>query len=218
VLAITSGQEKLGKGPAGMYDNRNRLNKGRAVVGNDLTTKVYPTDVIPEKNVQVRKFEYRPNNFMAAKSDHNQMHENDQNQNFAASPERLNDSDGDELEIELTEEEFHYAVEMTEQSIKRLTKAHLIDLKNMIRPHSLIEKVLQMVCILKGCVAPSWTLAREMMSSMTFKLELVLMDPTRIKPSLIRKVVKILNKYHAYLTPNVSFVIVHPCLEHCQDQ
>lgn len=123
---------------------------------------------------------------------------------FAASPERIGDSDGDELEIELTEEEFHYAVEMTEQSIKRLTKAHLIDLKNMIKPHSLIEKVLQMVCILKGCVAPSWTLAREMMSSMTFKLELVLMDPTRIKPSLIRKVIKILNKYHTYLTPNVS--------------
>jgi len=108
------------------------------------------------------------------------------------------------LEIELTEEEFHYAVEMTEQSIKRLTKAHLIDLKNMIKPHSLVEKVLQMVCILKGCIAPSWTLAREMMSSMTFKLELVLMDPTRIKTSLIKKVIKILNKYHQYLTPNVS--------------
>jgi hypothetical protein len=96
---------------------------------------------------------------------------------------------------------------MTEQSIKRLTKAHLIDLKNMIKPHGLVEKVLQMVCILKGCIAPSWTLAREVMSSMTFKLELVLMDPTRIKPSLIRKVVKILNKYHAYLTPNVSVSI-----------
>ena len=47
-----------------------------------------------------------------------------------------------------------------------------------------------MVCILKGCIAPSWTLAREMMASMTFKLELILMDPTRIKPSLIRKVIK----------------------------
>lgn len=59
-----------------------------------------------------------------------------------------------------------------------------------------------MVCILKGCIAPSWTLAREMMASMTFKLELILMDPTRIKPSLIRKVIKILNKYHNQLTPN----------------
>lgn len=50
-----------------------------------------------------------------------------------------------------------------------------------------------MVCILKGCVAPSWTLARELMSGMTFKLELVLMDPTRIKQSLIKKVIKTLN-------------------------
>jgi hypothetical protein len=82
---------------------------------------------------------------------------------------------------------------MTEQSIKRLTKAHLIDLKNMVKPQFLIEKVLLMVCILKGCVAPSWTLARELMSSMTFKLELVLMDPTRIKQSLIKKVIQILN-------------------------
>jgi len=69
-----------------------------------------------------------------------------------------------------------------------------------------------MVCILKGCVAPSWTQARELMASMTFKLELVLMDPTRIKASLIRKVVKILNRYHAYLTPNVSENKIN-CLE-----
>lgn len=77
-----------------------------------------------------------------------------------------------------------------------------------------------MVCILKGCVAPSWTLARELMASMTFKLELVLMDPTRIKPSLIRKVVKILNKYHSYLTPNVSLIINNNCykLEHRKNQ
>ena len=44
---------------------------------------------------------------------------------------------------------------MTEQSIKRLTKAHLIDLKNMIKPHSLIEKVLQMMRRCAGrCAGP----------------------------------------------------------------
>ena len=97
------------------------------MLGNDLTTKVYPTDVIPEKNMQVRRFEYRPNNFMAAKADFQQSKiPSESNQysqiqdvgghgsGFAASPERIGDSDGDELEIELTEEEFHYAVEMTE--------------------------------------------------------------------------------------------------------
>jgi len=69
----------------------------------------------------------------------------------------------------------------------------------------LVEKVLNMVCILKGSVAPSWTMAREMMSSMTFKLELVLLDATRIKQSLIKKVIRILNSNHSQLTPDVSY-------------
>lgn len=99
----------------------------------------------------------------------------------------------EDLEIELNEEEFHYAVEMTEASIRRLTKAHIIDLRNIVKPHHLVEKVLNMVCILRGCIAPNWTMARELMSSMTFKLELVLLDASKIKPSLIRRVIKILN-------------------------
>ena len=75
----------------------------------------------------------------------------------------------------------------------------------MVKPHYLVEKVLAMVLILKGSVAPSWTLARELMASMTFKLELVLLDPTRIKQSLIKKVIRILNNYNQQLTPDVSF-------------
>jgi hypothetical protein len=53
----------------------------------------------------------------------------------------------------------------------------------MVKPQFLIEKVLNMVCILKGCIAPSWILAREILSSMTFKIELVLLDATKIKTS-----------------------------------
>ena len=108
----------------------------------------------------------------------------------------------DELEIELTEDEFYYAVEMTEASIRRLTKAHIIDLRNIVKPHHLVEKVLNMVCILRGCIAPNWTMAREMMSSMTFKLELVLLDATKIKQSLVKRVVKVLNNFHKHLTPD----------------
>lgn len=74
------------------------------------------------------------------------------------------------------EDEFNYAVKMTEHSIRRLTKGHIIELRNQVKPHLLVEKVMSMVCILRGCIAPSWTLAREMMSSMTFKMELMLMD------------------------------------------
>lgn len=108
----------------------------------------------------------------------------------------------DELEIELTEDEFQYSVEMTEASIRRLTKAHIIDLRNIVKPHHLVEKVLNMVCILRGSIAPNWTMAREMMSSMTFKLELVLLDASKIKQSLIKRVIKILNNFQKHLTPD----------------
>lgn len=58
-----------------------------------------------------------------------------------------------------------------------------------------------MVCILKGCVAPNWTMARELMNSMTFKLELMLMDPSQIKQNLVRRVLRILNNNQKQLTP-----------------
>ena len=93
---------------------------------------------------------------------------------------------------------------MTETSIRKLTKAHIIDLRNIVKPNHLVEKVMNMVCILRGCIAPNWTMAREMMSSMTFKLELVLLDATKIKQSLIKKVIKILNNHSKHLTPDVS--------------
>lgn len=99
----------------------------------------------------------------------------------------------EELEVELTLEEFQYAVKMTDVSIRQLTKQHIINLRKQVRPHTLVEKTLNLVCLLRGCVAPSWTMARELMKSMTFKLELMLMDPSNIKPSLIRKVLTMLN-------------------------
>lgn len=69
-------------------------------------------------------------------------------------------------------------MKMTDVSIRQLNKKHISTLRKQIRPHPLVEKVLKMVCILRGCVAPNWTMARDLMSSMTFKLELMLMNPT----------------------------------------
>ena len=34
------------------------------------------------------------------------------------------------MEIELTEDEFNFAVKMTEHAIRKLTKAHIIELRN----------------------------------------------------------------------------------------
>ena len=77
----------------------------------------------------------------------------------------------------------------------------MINLRKQVKPNHLVEKVLKMVCILRGCVAPNWTMARELMNSMTFKLELMLMDPTQIKPLLVRRVLRILNNNHKNLSP-----------------
>jgi hypothetical protein len=44
-------------------------------------------------------------------------------------------------------------------------------------------------------------MARELMNSMTFKLELMLMDPSKVKAQLIKRVLKILNDNHKNLTP-----------------
>ena len=44
-------------------------------------------------------------------------------------------------------------------------------------------------------------MARELMKSMTFKLELMLMDPANIKPSLIRRALTILNANQRNLNP-----------------
>lgn len=90
---------------------------------------------------------------------------------------------------------------MTDISIRQLNKKHINTLRKQIKPHPLVEKVLKMVCIMRGCIAPNWTMARELMSSMTFKLELMLMDPTQLKPILVKKVLKILNSNQKQLTP-----------------
>ena len=66
----------------------------------------------------------------------------------------------EELEIELTEDEFHYAVEMTEVSIRRLTKAHIIDLRNIVKPHHLVEKVLNMLTWFASCAGLSRLIGR----------------------------------------------------------
>ena len=36
---------------------------------------------------------------------------------------------GEELEVELTEQEFQYAIKMTDVSIRQLTKQHIINLR-----------------------------------------------------------------------------------------
>lgn len=55
------------------------------------------------------------------------------------------------------------------------------------------------LCVLRGVIAPSLNAAKEMLGSMTFKMELMLLDVTKLKAKCVRKV-----KYILTTTPNLN--------------
>ena len=55
------------------------------------------------------------------------------------------DEEDEPLEIDLTEDEYNYAVGMTKHSIQKVTKSHITELRSILKPHPTIEKVLRMV-------------------------------------------------------------------------
>ena len=131
--------------------------RGLKSYGSELAPKVFNANAIPQvERTSKRNEEYRPNYFLTG------IEQTTVTQN------ELDES----LEIDLTEDEFNYAVRMTEHSMRRLTKSHIRELKSTLKPHPLVEKVLRMICILRGAVAPNWTLAQEILNAMTFKMEL----------------------------------------------
>ncbi len=88
----------------------------------------------------------------------------------------------------ISEEEYVEAIQTAEQAIRALSKAHILELKSTVRPHPLVEKVLIQLCVLRGVIAPSLTAAKEMLGSMTFKMELMLLDVSRLRQKAVNKV------------------------------
>ena len=67
-LPSTASPSRDKSGKVNIHAERDRLmfyKQKQSNRGNDLTTKVYPSDVIPEQYIE-RKRDYRPNNFMGA--------------------------------------------------------------------------------------------------------------------------------------------------------
>ena len=93
------------------------------MVGADVTTKVYPSDVIPERLMvdQVKqRGVFRLNNFLNDPYFTNQLGLGAQK--VVMPDDFLEEGQDEELEVELTLEEFQYAVKMTDVSIRQLTK------------------------------------------------------------------------------------------------
>ena len=57
-------------------------------------------------------------------------------------------------------------------SITELSKANLLELKSISKPHALIEKTMQMVCALRGFKVLNWANARDILGKGSFKVEL----------------------------------------------
>jgi len=79
-----------------------------------------------------------------------------------------------------------------DESIKGLSKANLLELKAMSKPHFLVEKVLQIVCALRGFKQISWNTAKEMLTRSSFKVELMQLNPQTLKPTEVLRAQQIL--------------------------
>jgi hypothetical protein len=60
-----------------------------------------------------------------------------------------------------------------EESQEALTKASILELRGMAKPHPLIEKALSIVVALRGFKQVNWNTAKEMMAKPSFKIELM---------------------------------------------
>ena len=68
-----------------------------------------------------------------------------------------------------------------EESLKELTKSSILELRALAKPHALVEKVLQIVCAIKGFKSLSWATARDLLGRPSLKIELKQMTPITLK-------------------------------------
>eukprot|EP00742_Colponemidia_sp_Colp-10_P005819 GILJ01006223.1.p1 GENE.GILJ01006223.1~~GILJ01006223.1.p1 ORF type:complete len:532 (+),score=101.13 GILJ01006223.1:34-1596(+) len=76
----------------------------------------------------------------------------------------------------------------TETALENLTKADIAELKSMIRPHPFVEKIMESVCTLRGCPDKSWKTAKELLSSATFRFELIIFDIGTLSDTVVDSV------------------------------
>eukprot|EP00743_Colponemidia_sp_Colp-15_P004485 GILK01004836.1.p1 GENE.GILK01004836.1~~GILK01004836.1.p1 ORF type:complete len:535 (-),score=124.75 GILK01004836.1:351-1904(-) len=82
----------------------------------------------------------------------------------------------------------------TETALENLTKADIAELKSMIRPHPFVEKIMECVCTLRGCTDKSWKSAKELLSSATFRFELIIFDIGTLSDTVVDSVKTILKQ------------------------
>lgn len=145
-----------------------------------IASKFFSFGDIPEvKKPQGFQTRYRPGHFLAdSKIQYKESHVEEQ---------------------VVTEAELYNAVNQVEAALRTLTQSDIIELRTS-STSPLVIKVLQMVCILKGYNASTWSNIKEMLDSRTFKIELGMIDVFKITKRQSMTVRNIL-KENVKLTP-----------------
>ena len=90
-------------------------------------------------------------------------------------------------------------------STEALTKANLLELKSMSKPHLLVEKTLSIVCALRSMKQLNWNSAKELIGRSSFKIEQMQVNAKTLKSSDVCRAQQILtDKTNRILTPDVS--------------
>ena len=73
---------------------------------------------------------------------------------------------------DLTEKDFENAQNEIDMSLKEITKANIMELRAISKPHTLIEKTMQIVQALRGFKNLNWSNARDLLGRGSLKVEL----------------------------------------------
>ena len=64
-----------------------------------------------------------------------------------------------------------------EESLKELSKASIIELRAISKPHPLVDKTMQIVCALRGYKNINWATSRDFLGRASMKVELKQINP-----------------------------------------
>ena len=81
----------------------------------------------------------------------------------------------------LTLEDYNTSKQEINDSIDAISKAAIIELRSISKPHPMIEKTMQIVCCLKGFKHLNWNTAKELLSRQSLKVELMTTTPKTLK-------------------------------------
>ena len=93
---------------------------------------------------------------------------------------------------EITPKDVSDAKQEINDSIDALSKASLMELRSVSKPHPLVEKTMQIVCALRGYRHLNWNTAKEVLSRNSLKVELMTTTPKTLKPQDVLRAQQIL--------------------------